>query len=242
MKKEVLDKGSIEIFSLSSPFISYDQLNYTMGPSDIIPVNTARVSYGAQIDQMREKDIKLLNYLKEHGHTSPFRHIYIGFRVKAPEFVGRQWWKHTVGSEYTFKDNPWNEISGRYVTIENEFYVPNEFGKQPDVKHQGGIENLSETHQKIVKEKYKRYLEAVNNLYNDFINSGMSKEHARLVLPISFYTQFVWTASLQAIKHFIDLRDKTSAQWEIQQYAIAMRELVNEILPNVGPIFLDEKG
>lgn len=246
LKENVLDKGFIEVVSVSTPMMVWEAPEGLMysntGDPETIPANTARVSYGKQQTKIDDSAIKLMKFLTEHKHTSPFRHIYVGLRVKAPEFVGRQWWKHVVGSEYTFQDNPWNEISGRYVEIQNEFYIPKQFGKQPDKKHQGGIGYLEGDIALDCEETYKKFLDQVELTYKLFLNVGMSKEHARMVLPISFYTEYIWTASLQAIQHFIKLRDKPEAQAEIREYAKAMKLLMSRLLPNNTEIFLDGKA
>lgn len=97
--------------------------------NDATVVNSARVSFGNMIHEIRAQDLKLIDYLAKHKHTSPFRHCYVQFHVKAPEFVARQWYKHIVGGEYSFKDQPWNEISGRYVQFDHEFWQPEGFRK-----------------------------------------------------------------------------------------------------------------
>ena len=120
-KKDVLDKGFVEVI---------DKLG-----SDLTVVNSARVSFGKKKQEFTERDRVLVRYLAENKHYSPFRHIIVQFHVKAPEFVMRQWYKHVVGietsSSYPTKDHAWNEISGRYVPV-NDFYIPEKWRAQSD--------------------------------------------------------------------------------------------------------------
>jgi thymidylate synthase (FAD) len=119
----VLDKGFVTLI---------DHLG-----GDLTVANSARVSYGKKKDELDEKDVKLIHFLVREKHDSPLRHVQIQFRVKAPEFVMRQWYKHVVGVSYTVArepDHAWNEISGRYVQYNHEFYRPQSFRKQSENK------------------------------------------------------------------------------------------------------------
>ena len=119
MKYDVLDKGFVEVL---------DKLG-----NDLSVVNSARVSFGKRKETWDKSDERLVTFLAKHKHFSPFRHLQVQFHIKAPEFVMRQWYKHVVGIETTSssvtKDHAWNEISGRYVPVE-EFYIPEIWRKQ----------------------------------------------------------------------------------------------------------------
>lgn len=199
--------------------------------SDLTVVNSARVSFGNKKTQLDQGDIKLINYLVKNKHDSPLRHVQFQFRIKAPEFVMRQWYKHVVGIGYTDMrevDHAWNEISGRYVEYDPEFYRPQKFRKQ-------STDNKQATTDEPVSGAgvaYNTAIEVAYKMYQQLIELGVGKEQARGVLPVSFYTEVYWTVSLQAILNFISLRDHPHAQWEIREYAIAIRELVGEICPH----------
>src|SRR5688500_11326917 len=114
--------------------------------SDLTVVNSARASFNKESDRLTNKDERLIGFLSEADppHTSPFRHAYITFQVKAPVFVARQWWKHIIGAEYTndsFKDTGWNEQSGRYVPYD-DYWTPAYFRIAPDNKKQGSIDEV----------------------------------------------------------------------------------------------------
>ena len=160
--------------------------------------------------------------------------------IKAPEFVMRQWYKHVVGIETTSthptKDHAWNEISGRYIPVK-EYYIPEVWRKQSEDNKQASEGELSSLDQKRMKHLYDRYLKDVERVYDTMVNSGMAKEQARIVLPLSQYTLVWWTASFQSIMNFIELRDEKTAQWEIQQYAKALKQIMLEVFPETTKIW-----
>ena len=198
---------------------------------DATVVNAARVSFGKRIDTLREQDISLLKYLAENEHTSPFRHVFVQFHVKAPEFIARQWWKHIVGTEYTFKDTGWNEISGRYVSYEHEIWIPEVLRvSSPDKKQ--GSEDIPVEDNEYLLDLYKKGSEYMFDCYQYLLSQGVCNEQARTLLPLNFYTEWYWTASLQAIANFCQLRTSPHAQKEIAEYAEAISEMVSDLFPN----------
>ena len=168
--------------------------------------------------------------------------MMVQFHLKAPEFVMRQWYKHVVGAETTSthvtKDHAWNEISGRYMPVE-DFYMPDVWRKQSEDNKQASEGVLDELQQKRMTSTYNEYMRQVEMAYDKMISAGMAKEQARIVLPLSQYTEVYWTASFQAIMNFIELRDEKTAQWEIQEYAIALKELMFDIYPETVKIWSD---
>lgn len=192
---------------------------------DLTVVNTARVSYNKKSDEWGDKDERLLKYLWDHEHTSPFRHASIRFEIKAPIFVLRQWMKHQIGCS-------WNEISYRYTQFEEpEVFYPGLFRSQDAKNKQSGTGILPLADQdKATEILHDGYLTAYK-AYNDLIDMGVCREQARIVLPVGIYSKAVWTASLQAIMHFIDLRLDESAQKEIRDYAVAIKTLAQIHFP-----------
>ena len=226
MKIDVLDKGYIEVVD-------------TLG-DDLTPVNAARVSFGGRSDTFTEKDKRLSKFLIKHKHFSPFRHQHIMVIVKAPEFVLRQWYKHVVGIETTSthatKDHAWNEISGRYVEVE-DFYYPEVWRKQSEDNKQASEGELDDLHQKRMSMIYKTFMNQVEMAYETMISSGVAKEQARIVLPLSQYTQVWWTASFQSVMNFIELRDESTAQVEIQEYARALKKIMLDAFPETTKLW-----
>ena len=199
--------------------------------NDSTVVNAARVSFGKRIDQIRDQDKKLLDYLAQNKHTSPFRHCYVQLHVKAPEFVARQWYKHIVGTEYSFKDQPWNEISGRYVTYDLEAWQPEHLRKQSQDKKQGSSEEFVDDEDALLK-KYQEATQSMFKCYEEMLAAGVCKEQARTLLPLNFYTEWYWTASLQSLAHFVKLRTDPHAQVEIQEYAKIVDDIMLTLFPN----------
>ena len=151
-----------------------------------------------------------------------------------------RWYKHVVGIETTSnhptKDHAWNEISGRYVPYE-DFYKPTEFRKQSENNKQaseGLVEKQSEA-ESLWKESQDK---AIEN-YEQMLELGMAKEQARSILPLTVYTKVWWTASFQSIMNFIELRDETTSQVEIQEYARALKDIMLETFPETTKIWFE---
>lgn len=193
--------------------------------SDITVVNAARVSYGEEVTELKPGDQKLLKYLATHNHMSPFRHVQMQLHIKCPEFVARQLYKHVVGiectSESATKDHAWNEISGRYVNIGKTFWHPKKWRSIPGKgksKQGSGLPIEPE----LQEEAHRLYNEAIDLADKAYIKlqlMGVCKEQARAVLPVSFYTEFYWTASLQALHNVVELRCKPDTQAETREVA-----------------------
>ena len=225
---KVLDKGFIEVID-------------TLG-DDLTVVNSARVSFGKRKKKFDKSDERLVRYLAKYKHYSPFRHLQIQFHIKAPEFVMRQWYKHVVGIETTSnsstKDHAWNEISGRYVEYD-EFYQPAVYRKQSDDNKQAseGQFEKSEYDYQFVDINWTNAHEICVSAYKQLIEIGMAKEQARCILPLTLYTEVYWTASFQAVMNFIELRNEKTSQWEIQQYAKSMFDLMSDAFPKTTKIW-----
>ena len=191
---------------------------------DLSVVNSARVSFGKKSDYMprvhmgepkvlQHKDEKLIKYLAEHNHKSPFNHAFATFHVKAPIFVARQLQKH----EYM----PWNEISRRYVDSEPEFYEPEHWrGRSADKKQ--GSEGVVDTKTKPTNQYA---LETYRNLLSD----GVAPEQARMVLPQSMYTEWYWSGSLYAFAKMCSLRCTPDSQYETRVIANLISDKMFEL-------------
>lgn len=200
----------------------------TMG-SDLSVVNAARVSFhkeskGEKVwDNFTEKwceyptknDKKLIWYLARNNHWSPFAHAFLSFRIKAPIFVARQLAKHQVGLA-------WNEVSRRYVDDEPEFYEPEVWRKKADnVKQGSSDETVGASHSTMFStfwEDDPSYIEEYNSLakrfYNAMLDKGVAPEQARMVLPQSTMTEWIWSGSLAAFARVCKLRLDPHAQKE----------------------------
>ena len=158
----------------------------------------------------------------------------------------RQWYKHVVGIETTSnsstKDHAWNEISGRYVEVE-DYYIPNVWRKQSEDNKQASEGILSEIENERAIHAYDVALTTTKNMYERLVTHyGIAKEQARIILPLSQYTEVYWTASFQAIMNFIELRNEKTSQVEIQEYAKVMLELMKETFPKITEIWSEAHG
>lgn len=220
--------------------------------SDLFVVNAARVSFAKWATEFADSDAGLLSYLAEHKHMSPFRHPQISFHLKAPEAVMRQAYKHVVGIEWTpqgcpTKDHAWNEISGRYVMYDDVYEPPMFRPQSEDNKQASEDGDLGETLLNLgsvpsaagpvelprmtVREFYQFHTALTKMVYQGFAHAGVAKEQARLVMPFSTFTEVIWTCSLEAVVHFIKLRQHAGAQWEIRTMAEAIEKLTRERFP-----------
>lgn len=204
--------------------------------NDLSVVNAARVSFGKKKEEFDNNDSKLLKYLVSHKHMSPFRHVVFSFRCEnIPEFVARQFYKHQVGcgysgSEFRESATSWNEISQRYTEVPMDFYPIKNFRKQHASNKQASTCEIIEENDKVV-EIYDKISETCYSAYKELLSLGVCREQARAVLPLSVTTSFVWTASLEAVAHFIKLRKHSSAQSEIVEIAKEIETLARNVAP-----------
>ena len=191
------------------------------GGTDLATVNSARVSFNKRSDELSKKDAKLVSYLAEHKHTSPFNHAYATFTVKAPIFVARQLVKH----EYL----PWNEVSRRYVDDEPEFYVPDVWRGRSADKKQGseGVVKLEGVNEQIVDD----YAAEALTAYQVLLEAGVAPEQARMVLPQSTMTEWWWSGTVGAWAKMCNLRCKPDTQLETRIVADKISDKMGELFP-----------
>ena len=178
--------------------------------------NAARVSFATESDDFTNRDAKLVRYLAEHKHMSPFGHCFASFHVKAPIFVARQLVKH--------KFLRWNEVSRRYVDNEPEFYEPDIWRGRSADKKQGsdGIVDIivcGETNLACLRE------------YKNLLDKGVAPEQARMVLPQSTMTEWWWSGSLDAFADMCNLRCKPDTQIETRIVANQISNHMRELFP-----------
>lgn len=227
MKIDVLDKG-------------YVRLVDHMG-SDISVVNAARVSYDKESEELTERDGKLINFLIREKHTSPFRHAALTFEVYAPLVVARQWWKYAVASSHVDDQNGWNESSRRYITEDEEFYIPtaDQWRSKPENSKQGSGEPVDEFVGQRFTHRLDEFVRLGEEAYQSAMDQGIAPEQARLFLPAyGMYVRWRWTTSLQGVLTFLDQRLPHDAQSEIREYADAVYDLSKGIFPKTFESFL----
>ena len=188
---------------------------------DLTIVNSARVSFGVEKDELDDKDKKLINYLIKHKHTSTLEHCTVTFRFTVPLFIRSQHHRHRTWS--------YNEISRRYTEFGLQFYEPDEFRSQHESNRQASTDDMVDNAgaSKLVKDHHQKCLE----LFQTLLDTGVCREQARGVLPQNLYTQYYGTANLGNLLKFVDLRIHEGAQWEIQQVAKAILKMLEELYP-----------
>lgn len=191
-------------------------------------VNAARVSFGKFVSTMSARDIVLLRYLIENRHTSPLEHMVFTFVVHCPLFVRSQWHRHRTWS--------YNEISRRYTEVDIEFYVPPQVRAQSRDNRQASVDTLPAAQQAEARALMLAAHRAALDAFQRLLALGVCREQARGVLPQNLMTTFWATVDLNNLLHFLELRDHEGAQWEIRQYAQAIKQLVRPLVPHVAEI------
>jgi thymidylate synthase (FAD) len=217
---QVLDHGFVELLDV-------------MGSDEAIDA-AARVSYvGGDDEERTPGQVRhLIRYLMRHHHTSPFEMAVLKFRVHAPIFVARQWMRHRTASI--------NEISGRYAELPDQYYVPepNRVTKQAENNKQGSSSDALPNAGDLAVE-FRAETQAIRNIYQGRLDEGMARELARINLPVSQYTTWVWQINLHNLMHFLQLRMDSHAQLEIRVYAQAIAGMIQVRFPLTWEAFVD---
>ena len=207
--------------------------------TDLTVVNSARVSFGVEKQDLDEKDEKLIKYLIKNRHTSTLEHNVVTFRFVVPLFVRSQHHRHRTWS--------YNEISRRYTDVDLKMYAPKLFRTQHSSNRQAS--NFDELYDPIIDEgrpnersaswSIKNHHKKSLKLYNNLLDVGVCREQARGVLPQNLYTEYYGTTNLNNLLKFISLRSHEGAQWEIQQVAAACLEIARELFPVTVRSYVD---
>jgi thymidylate synthase (FAD) len=210
---DVLDHGEVELLDV-------------MG-NDVAVVNAAKVSFAAQVKEMDESSIGLLNYLMKNKHATPFEHVIFKFRIKAPIFVTREWMRHRWSS--------FNEMSMRYhVPPVINYYVPSydNIRKQTGKPGAYKFEEIQDSEVKeLVYYHFQNVIDQADKAYHKLLEAGVAKEIARCVLPVTQYTEFIWTVNARSLINFLSLRNEEAAQYEIREFAGVIETLFAYALP-----------
>lgn len=210
--------------------------------TDLSVVNAARVSFDKKsvwdivdigapigIKQLSKADTKLIKYLAEHNHWSPFSHAFASFRIKAPIFVARQLVKHTVGLA-------WNEVSRRYVSTEPEFYLPKTWRKAAENVKQGSSDVIAG----YFNPKAEQAIEQCLRTYNLMLNEGVCAEQSRMVLPQNTMTEWLWSGSLYAFARVCNLRLDSHTQLETQTVAKLIDSYMEDLFPESWKVLINK--
>lgn len=223
-----LDHGFVKLRNISGPT---RRSSMEFDADDVDPANTARMSFSAsdQEDRTRADDLRLCRYLMKNWHTSPFEMIEVWLEMKLPIFVARQFIRHRTINL--------NEISGRYVKLPEEWYIPEKVGGKPDNAKQGQSDNLDWETQDFFKRDLNAQCYSSYRKYETHLENGIAAEHARMFLHLNTYTHWIWKQNLHNLFHFLSLRDHSHAQIEAQVYAKAVDKLVRRVLPECFSLY-----
>lgn len=219
---DVLDRGFVALRNISGPTRRPDA---AFDASDVDPANSARMSFDmTDSGRTADQDLKLADYLMRNWHTTPFEMVEIWLEMKMPIFVARQFVRHRTATI--------NEVSGRYVQLPSEWYIPQVVGGKAADKKQGQADNLNKSTQDAFKDLLNDHCAEGYDSYEAAISSGVAPEHARMFLSLNHYTHWLWKQDLHNMLHFLRLRDHSHAQVEAQAYAKAITELLRQHLPH----------
>ncbi|UCR91731.1 thymidylate synthase [Vibrio phage 536] len=198
--------------------------------SDNAIANAARVSFASHGDwnsipesYSKEKRDKLIMYLAKHRHLTPFRHTSITIRCKEPIFLARQLGKHQAGLS-------WNEVSRRYVKGDVEFHIPSAWRLAPDGSIKQGSAGVHPSSGQF-SAAYSDFINKAKDFYDSMIENGVAPEQARMVLPQSMLTEWVWTGNLLAMAHIYRERIASGAQLEAQYFARKLDDALQPLYP-----------
>lgn len=226
---KVLDYGFVRLVDcMPSPTDPYSI------PADAAIVQAARVSYGKGTKTILE-DKGLLNYLMRHKHTTPFEMIEFKFHCRMPMFVARQWIRHRTANV--------NEYSARYSEVPDLAYIPDSARVmgQSKLNKQASGGQLDEQVRKDFTGRLQTVSEETYHDYIEFLEKGVSRETARTLLSVNFYTEWYWKIDLHNLFHFLALRADSHAQYEIRVFAEKMLETCRQIAPLATEAFENHK-
>lgn len=189
-------------------------------------VNAARVSFSKSADQYTDtQNERLIKYLRNHQHWSPFSHAFIKFHVTAPIFVARQLFKHQVGIAI-------NEESRRYIDTDPTFDAPTIWrNRPPKSMKQGSGDIVTDETNSVINQIVAKHTKNSMQLYKELLRLNVAPEQARTVLPLYTNTSWIWTGSVEAWLRVCGLRLAPDAQEESRQVAEQVSVHLKELFP-----------
>ena len=201
----------------------YVALKSYMG-GDAAIEEAARNSY--QYGTRKRSDTRsLIRYLYRKEHTSPFEHVEFQFHMSMPIFVARQIVRTRTASL--------NEMSGRYSEMPEEWYTPDdeEILRQDTVNKQGSTAEGPPINKVVYRELYDHSINKSFQTYRNALSLGVSREMARIVLPLSTMTNWVWKIDGNNLLKTLTKRCDPQAQPQTREYFMAIAGMVKRIMP-----------
>lgn len=219
MKVEYIDHMGSDLSVVNAARVSFDKESKSWG-SALTAISDDRL---IPVPLIGDADTKLVKYLASHGHWSPFAHVTVSMRWKAPIFVARQLVKHQVGLS-------WNEVSRRYVKTEPELWWPEKWRKAAENVKQGSSEEEFEDEEGHIAVAVD-YAQNKPEEYTTLIETGLCPEQARMFLPLNTYTEWIWTGSLYAWARVYNQRTDPTAQQETRQLVLTLDDICGQLYP-----------
>lgn len=246
-KIKILDHGYIQLIEswgsderiIESARMSTDKgfngwgVQHSIICKEINELSTTKYSCLCEENWPKQGDEKLLKYLYEHKHMTPFEMAGMVIEVQAPIFVFREWHRHRTQS--------YNEMSARYVPLPDVNYTPSverlmmSGGSNKQASSTGGVLTIgrAESFRQLLQQQY----DLSESLYKESLNVGVPKELARIHLPVGRYSKMRASTNLRNWLAFLTLRMDEHAQWEIRQYANAVGQIVESLFPRTWELF-----
>lgn len=237
-----LDHGFVKLRNLSGPVRReplYDVAEGVDAPfivgnwfdaDDTDPAMCARISFdNLDVERTREQDLKLYEYLIKNYHTTPIEMIEVWLEMKLPIFIARQFIRHRTATV--------NEVSARYATLLEEWYIPEIVGGKAVSNKQGQEDNLPDGLQQAFRTSLNKRCRDSYTEYRHYLDQGVAPEHARMFLHVNHYTHWIWKQDLHNLMHFLRLRLDSHAQVEARVYAQAIYDLLKQYLPKSMELF-----
>lgn len=227
--KTVLDHGFVILRNMAGPTRRPFEV-FDAHDTDI--ANSARMSFdGMDIERSYEVEMKLNRFLMVNSHMSPFETIEVWLEMKLPIFIARQFVRHRTAGI--------NEVSGRYVTLPADWYIPDVIGGKPVDRKQGQSDTLEIDTQRFIREDLDAHNRAGYAKYLHALSIGVAAEHARLYLQLNHYTHWLFKMDLRNLMHFLSLRQHSHAQVEARIYADATVGLLEPQIPGLMALYQD---
>lgn len=198
---------------------------------DLAVVQAAQASFAKGSTEYTSREAGILAFLMREEHGVPFEHVVLKFRLRLPLKVAAQLKKHRMSS--------WSERSSRYDEMDQLVYLPWRFRRQVGKIGSYTFEDLPYRDNLWARYHVKRSYTSALRTYKRLLKGGVAKEHASLVLPMGLYTEVVWTINVRSLFNVLHLRADSHAQWEVQQYALAMEELAKAVIPDTIRMFIE---
>lgn len=214
---KVLDHGFVELLD-------------SMG-DDLAIVQAAQASFAKESSEYTSKEAGILNFLMREEHGVPFEHVVLKFRLRLPLKIAAQLKKHRMSS--------WSEQSSRYDEMSEDCYLPENFRTQVGKIGNYTFEDMDERDTMAARRTMRMAYRMALVCYRSLLREGVAMEQASLVLPMGLYTEVVWTLNVRSLFNVLHLRADSHAQWEVQQYALAMEELAQQVVPDTIRMFIE---